>query len=275
MLYAIAYGHTDITLRLQPTFYDESRHQLYVDVEVKYEGSGRFMLADQNYRLFFDSKTLRLVAEHSHSDLPQDLYGPLTFFEIADGLQAGDINQLDFDDDLGFVNFSIDLLNTQSGGLSITSKDDWQRVAVLNFTVDDPASLSQIIWSRAGRTDQYATAFVEIMEWKGPQHTEPASVNDMIDATFFHHIEGEKFDIAIAPNPATEFIKVSFDQNLTADHQISIIDPTGKTIKALQAYKGSKDAFIPIADLIPGSYILEVRHADRKANGNRSSFIKS
>ena len=75
--------------------------------------------------------------KESRSDLPQDLYSRIQFMEVLEDLQADAVNQLAFDDQLGFVNFNIDLNNAVHGGITIVKEDDWQRVAVLNFKVKD------------------------------------------------------------------------------------------------------------------------------------------
>ena len=143
----------DITLRLNPSFYDKSTNTVYVDVELKYNGYGHFKLADQNYRLYYDSAMLQLDEDYSRSDLPQDLYSSIQFMEVYEGLEADQVNQLNFDDHLGFINFNIDLNNDTEGGISLIQDEIWHRVAVLNFKVEDKDALSQIVWSRNDATE--------------------------------------------------------------------------------------------------------------------------
>jgi len=263
----------EISLRLNPSFYDEHSKTLYVDVELRYQGHGYFKLADQNYRLFYDSEFLSLQEDLSRSDLPQDLYSQLEFMETYENLQADNVNQLAFDDQLGFINFNIDLYNAVSGGIKINQEDNWQRVAVLNFKVEDKEALSQIVWSKAGATDGYATAFVEIMEWVAPNETEPALIQDMIDASFDGSEENDKFELAVAPNPTTDFIKLSFEHTLEYNHTVVVSDASGKEVKNTLAFRGADNINVSVADLAPGTYNIHVRSED--ANKDMSTtFVK-
>lgn len=264
----------DITIRLNPSFYDESSQTVYVDVEIKYNGYGHFRLADQNYRLFYDSALLHLEEDFSRSDLPQDLYSPIHFMEIYEGLEADQVNQLNFDDHLGFINFNIDLNNNTEGGISIKKDEIWTRVAVLNFKVEDKDALSQIVWSRTNATDDYATAFVEIMEWVAPNKTTSASIEDYVDASFNVKEEEKKFAIEITPNPSSDFIKLSFDTDLTESLQVHIYDAMGKAVINSTAYRGAASLNLAIARLAAGNYTIELTTIDTDKRVSTGSFMK-
>lgn len=264
----------DITLRLNPSFYDKSTNTVYVDVELKYNGYGHFKLADQNYRLYYDSAMLQLDEDYSRSDLPQDLYSSIQFMEVYEGLEADQVNQLNFDDHLGFINFNIDLNNDTEGGISLIQDEIWHRVAVLNFKVEDKDALSQIVWSRNDATENYATAFVEIMEWISPNKTAAASIEDYVDASFNVKEEEQKFAIEISPNPSSDFIKLSFDKDLTESLQVHIYDTLGKSVMKSKAYRGAANLNLAIARLAAGSYTVELTTIDTNARVSTSSFIK-
>lgn len=264
----------DITLRLNPSFYDESTQTVYVDVEIKYNGYGHFRLADQNYRLYYDSATLRLEEDFSRSDLPQDLYSPIHFMEVYEDLQADKINQLDFDDHLGFVNFNIDLNNNKEGGITIKKDEIWTRVAVLNFKVADKNSLSQIVWSRSDATEDYATAFVEIMEWVAPNKTTSASIEDYVDASFNLNEKEQLFAVEISPNPSSDFIKLTFDKDLSESLMVNIYDAAGKAVISSKAYRGAATLNLAIARLSAGSYKIELTTLDTEVRVSTASFMK-
>lgn len=269
-----AIGLEDITLRLNPSFYDESTQTVYVDVELRYNGYGNFRLADQNYRLFYDSELLKLEQDYSRSDLPQDLYSPIQFMEIMEGIEADQVNQLNFDDHLGFINFNIDLNNDSEGGISIQKDEHWHRVAVLNFKVEDKDALSQIVWSRTDATDDYATAFVEIMEWVSPNKTTVASINDYVDASFNVTEEEQKFSVEVSPNPSSDFIKLSFEADLAKALKVNIYDTSGKAVMNSKAYRGAATLNLAIAKLAAGSYTIELTTADTNQRVSTASFIK-
>ena len=265
---------TDLSLRLNPSFYDDHTNTIYVDVELRYDGAGPFTLADQNYRLFFDSKLLSLNEEMSRSDLPNDLYSGIQFMEILEDLEADEINELPFDNQLGFVNFNIDLQNNSNGGIDIRKEDDWQRIAVLNFQIEDKTSLSQIVWSTSEKTESYATAFVEIMEWLAPNHTEPAQVDQYIDAAFNISDEITNDQLEISPNPANDFITLSLDGSSDQSHDVIIYDVMGKKVKNSVMFKGVNKSKLDITDLLPGTYTVELVNDAKSSTITRGHFIK-
>ena len=267
-------ANSDIWLRLNPKFYDEHSQTVYVDVELRYLGQGNFTLADQNYRLYFDSELLSLNAKESHSDLPQDLYSDIQFMELLEELRADEINQLAFDDNLGFVNFNIDLNNLEEGGLPINRADSWQRVAVLNFKVKDPKELSEIVWSHSGSTDNYATAFVEIMEWVAPNQTEPVEIEEFIDAAFTSDEEANAMSVTLAPNPTVDFVKLSFEENLTNNMKVSVKNNIGQEVKQTMAYRGAQSLNLMVADLPSGTYTVEIMDANTKQVAHTTKLVK-
>ena len=267
------FGAGELSLRLNPSFFDESNQTLYVDVEIRYDGHGLFRLADQNYRLFYDSQLLSLKKNHSRSDLPQDIYSDIQFMEVLEELNADAINQLNFDDNMGFVNFFIDLNSPSNAGLSIRQEDEWQRIAVLNFKVSNAEELSELVWSKSGSTDSYATAFVEIMEWVAPNETVPAGVGEYIDAKF-QIDQTFGVDISVSPNPTTDFITVRFDQALQNDLSVVVYDLNGKLVKETQAYQSSEQLNLGVTELMAGTYTIELHDAENDRIVETSTFIK-
>ena len=262
-----------VDLRLTNNFYDPSSQSLFVDVEVRYTGQGDVALADQNYRIFYDSKNLQLEVADSRSDLPMDLYSHIHFLEVFEGINAGDVGELKFDAHLGFVNFSMDLLDDLNGGIRIDRSADWTRVAVLKYKVKNDVDPSDIIWSQPGRTDSYATAFVEITEWEGPNYVNPLEVNRYVDFRF-NEEELEKLpSISIGPNPASHFLKLEFSQEVKNDLQVTIIDNVGRIITTHQIEKGMKEYDMDIAHLDPSSYVLEIYNPEEKQRTFAESFI--
>ncbi len=271
---SLGLASNEVSLRLNPTYYDEYTQSIYVTVELRYDGHGLFYLADQNYRLFYDSKLLTLNKSKSRSDLPRDLYSKIIFMEVLENLKAGSVNELAFDEQLGFVNFNIDLSDVNHGGIPIGSSEEWHRVAILNFKVHDKESLSEIIWSNADRTSKYATAFVEIMEWIGPNHTQQASVKDYIDARFNLIDDGIAGSIQVAPNPAIDFLNLSLTKELAEEITIVIHDAMGKKVLSTKMNRGSLLKKVDISELSPGSYNLEIFEKDLFISTYQTTFIK-
>ena len=258
----MAWASEDVSLRLVPSFFDEATQTVYVDVEIRYNGIGDFHLADQNIRLFYDANQLELVKDHSRSDLPQDLYSTIQWHEVMEDLKADHINQLNYDNELGFVNFSIDLYENIEGGISIAQEHIWQRIAVLNFKVDDKEAVSQINWSNPKTTSGYATAFVKVMEWKGPNEIRAAEVDTYIDAAFNTDDESIAVDMTVYPNPVVSITNFSFDKVLERPLNIRIIDMLGREAISQTASAGIQEIQLDVSHLMAGEYQVEVRDID-------------
>jgi len=221
----MACANEDVSLRLLPSFFDEATQTVYVDVEIRYNGVGHFYLADQNIRLFYDSDQLELVKDHSRSDLPQDLYSSIQWHEVMEHLEADHINQLSFDDELGFVNFSIDLQENKEGGISIAEDHSWQ---------------------------------VKVMEWKGPNNIRAAAVDTYIDAAFSTEDEGAAVDLTIYPNPVGSNANFRFEQALTNTSTVRILDMLGREVHKQVASAGIQELRIDLTHLMTGTYQVEV-----------------
>ena len=96
-------GNDAIDLRLSVAKYDANASKVYVNVEVRYNEAGDLSLGSQNYRFYYDSETLDLKGEESTQRLSNN-YGKITFEESQKGLDVDYVNQLSFDDNLGFAN---------------------------------------------------------------------------------------------------------------------------------------------------------------------------
>ena len=255
----VTWSNEDVSLRLVPSFFDNATQTVYVDVEIRYNGAGELYLADQNIRLFYDADQLELVKDHSRSDLPQDLYSSIQWHELFEDLHADHINKLAYDDDLGFVNFSIDLQENISGGISIAEEHSWQRIAVLNFKVDNKDAISKINWSNPETTADYATAYVKVMEWKGPNQIRAVEVDTYIDASFSAEDDPSAVQMNVYPNPVESITNFSFDKVLPAPSTVRIIDMTGKEVHMSTVSAGVQEVRLDVSDLVAGTYQIEVR----------------
>jgi len=254
----MAWALEDVSLRLHPSFYDPVSKSIYVDVEVRYDGEGDFRLADQNIRLYYDADQLELHKDYSRSDLPQDLYSNIRWHEVFEVQTADHVNQLSFDDELGFLSFSIELKEKRIGGITLAGDNTWQRIAVLNFKVEDADALSQIVWSTPEGTNKYATAFVEVMEWIAPFNTEASSVTTYVDASFSAKIDVSPKDMSIYPNPARDLVTLTYEDALETVSDVRITDMTGKLVQMHKIGAGTQEHTIDVSSLSPGTYIIEV-----------------
>ena len=150
-----------------------STKQVCYHVQLRPNGPGSFNLAGQNYRIFYNSA---LAAYSSGQSLLPSQYGEYTMVQNVQGANASEMNgPLAFEETLGFLNFAMDLNDTQNGGINLPASE-WTSTSNLCFTVEAEAienidSCIELIWGRAGLTDVYATAFVEVSRWVSTNNT--------------------------------------------------------------------------------------------------------
>lgn len=252
-----ALAEKELEIRISPELFDQSGHTVYASVEVLISENETVVLADQNYRLYYNAATLSLDTENSYSDLPSDKYGDLEILEKIEGANGG-TGQLSFDQNLGFVNFRIDLLDNNNGGVKMSNRSGWQKVAVLKFNLKGDSHEGQFVWSRPEVTDQYATAFVELTEWVAPFETSPLSITHYQDADVALKEITAPIHIAVGPNPTADFIKIDFTSGLQKDLQLVVTDVTGATWVNDVIPTGTATAKIDISGLASTMYMVEL-----------------
>lgn len=250
---------SNIELRFVEADYNTTSQELYVDIQLRNTEVGQIVLAGQNYRFYYDSEVLSLDETASESSLPSDTYGALKFENHIQNVKANHVNQLSFDDNLGFVNFAIDLTDNENGGVYV-NKDEWTTVATLKFTVLEIEKRYDVVWGRKGVSDLYATAFVELGEWVGSNVIDKVNIVYYGDLT--SEIETETEDarpvIQVGPNPAADFVQISFDTELKDVTTIIVRDIAGRQIKKAVAGKGAISTKIDVTDLIATTYLIEI-----------------
>ncbi len=142
-------------------------------------------LAGQNYRLYFDG--LKMTYLSGTSLLPQPQYTDFNLIQFIDNQNAGAINgPLSFEDNLSFLNYSMDLNDIVNGGIILPANGAWVTTSELCFRSYAPLSginipCIEIVWARDSLTDVYASAFVEVSKWVGPGNTVSAIANQYGD----------------------------------------------------------------------------------------------
>ncbi len=256
---------SDIELRFTTAHYDEKAQELFVDVQVQYTQSGQLILAGQNYRFYYDSEVLSLDTKKAKSKLPAKSYGQMTFESHRQGIKADDINQLIFDDNLGFANFSIDLSDNLNGGITLTEQDGWVTIVTLKFDVLKSDERYDIVWGREGVSDLYATAFVEMGQWMSPTNLKRLNI------TYFGDLTSEEksaklataVDIQVGPNPAIDFINISFLEEVKNETTIIMRNAVGQQVKNATINPGARSTTIDVSDLIGSGYFLEISDAEK------------
>jgi hypothetical protein len=255
-------GSDAIDLRLSVARYDANASKVYVNVEVRYNEAGELSLGSQNYRFYYDSETLDLRSEETTQRLSNN-YGQITFEESHKGLNVDEVNQLSFDDNLGFANFSIPLINNKEGGKVLSKQASWVSVATLVFDVLKTSASYEVVWGRDGVTDLYATAFVQVGAWRSQRVEETIAVNlfeDLSIAQSELDALGSMMKVSVGPNPTVDFVTVNLENSLSEDAQLIVTDYSGRVMMNQMMVAGATSSTIQLGNMTSGAYILQLRN---------------
>jgi len=255
-----AYATSIVDVRLSHQDYDKSNAALYVNIDVRVDNAEQLVLAGQNYRIFYPSETLSLDQSGSKSQLSSKKYSPIKWADVVEHVAAEGKGQLKFDQDLGFANFYVELIDNKNGGEKLTSNGGWT-IATLKFDVIDNFDEVSMVWGRESMSGEYATAYVEIAEWKAPLSTAEVEIDEYIDFSLELnqlHLDGVSYELSIGPNPTTDFVELRMDKDLDQDAQVSIRDMAGRLIKSTNLAKGSSLYAIDVMSLAPATYVVEI-----------------
>lgn len=257
----ISYATNTIDVRLSHNSINKNDNTLFVNIEVRAEEHDKLILAGQNYRIYYPSDKLSLDEKGSKSQLSPSKYSGLKFSNILENIEANGEGAINFDSDLGFANFAVELLDNKEGGDKVAGRDGWITIATLKFDIVDEFDEVSMVWGREGMSDTYATAFVEIAEWEAPLRTKTLNINEYFDYSLelsSIHLDGSSFDISIGPNPSSDFIEIKSDKALTQDAQLEIKDITGKLVLKQALPKGSSSYYVDLAALQGATYIIDL-----------------
>ena len=140
---------------------NDQKSESCFNLQLTAEQSENVHLASQNYRLFYNSDNMSFIPGSLDLDLPADKY-QIKLVQERQGVDASGMGELSFEGDLGFINFSVVLQNTQAGGVLVGSDDKWMPVANMCFKVDNFSDHQSIVLARSQLTANYGRAFIEL-----------------------------------------------------------------------------------------------------------------
>ena len=156
-------------IRLALESFDCENNQACYAVELRSEGRTSFLLGNQNYSLFYNSDVATFV--QGFSVMAQDIFSPFTLVENTENVNASTVGVLPFDDDLEFLNYSINLSGFEASTFEVPT-NQWVKTSTLCFNVipeavGEPNTCFNVTWAQEGLTDGYENSFVEIDEFLG------------------------------------------------------------------------------------------------------------
>ncbi|MFT4565175.1 MAG: hypothetical protein ACI9FN_000123 [Saprospiraceae bacterium] len=163
---------------------DSNANTVCYRTEIRSADGQAWNLAGQNYRIFYAGSMAEYIDDSATSLLPENQYFlDLSQVQDAQHVDASDFGfDLGFASDLSFLNYSIDLMSLNTGGINLEGNGEWVPTSKLCFDVPPEATTNpnlclEFVWARMGRTDDYATAFVEVSQWVQTNFTTDAVTN--------------------------------------------------------------------------------------------------
>ncbi len=169
---------------------DCNSRQICYNTQVRSGDGTAWNLAGQNYRIFYDASMASYIDGSAERILPASQYSDILLTADFQNVDAsGFPGDLPFKATLGFLNYSVDLMNLTNGGIDLPADGDYMPTTKLCFEVtqeviDNGSECLGLVWAQMGKTDGIATAFVEISEWVQPNVTTPSvgRIFDDLDA---------------------------------------------------------------------------------------------
>ena len=169
---------------------DCSSRQICYNTLVRTGDGSSWNLAGQNYRIFYDASMASYIDGSAERILDPSQYSDILLTADFQNVDASAFpGDLPFKATLGFLNYSVDLMNLTNGGIDLPANADYVPTTKLCFDVtqeviDNGSECLGLVWAQMGKTDGIATAFVEISEWVQPNVTTPAvgRIFDDLDA---------------------------------------------------------------------------------------------
>lgn len=165
VLLGVLHSQSSYDIRLVLNNYDTLNKMIYYDVQLRSSNGNTWGLGGQNYRLYYNSTKGKF--QEGVSQLPE-AYQAFSLIQHVPEIDASFVDgNIPFASTLGFLNFAIDLNDTNNGGQLLSANGAWLTTTSISFKLKDIENnpCLDIIWGRDGATNAYADSFVQISEW--------------------------------------------------------------------------------------------------------------
>ena len=224
---------------------------LFIDIDIR-GSSYDFNLASHNIRAFYDHKSLELF--DVVSQLPEGKYAETQIEQLYTDGNDLDLGALTFEDHLGFINMSVQLIDLQSGGMLVST--DWTTIHTATFKILNNSNHANLVWAHEDKTAGYATAFVVVLEWISPEEIEVMNNFDLVnfDENIQQNVEEvEKLEVEIGLSSDSDTANINVQMNSAI---LSIIDTNGGLEIEQQLDFGNN--VVDISTLGSGNYLFMV-----------------
>ena len=204
-VYCNTYAQAEYDIQLNLGQVDCANNIVCYDVQLRSNDGNNWNLAGQNYRLYYDGALATYRSGVSQLDATN--YSNFALVQNVQNQNATGVGTLSFEDNLNFLNYTIDLANTAGGGTSLPSDGSWLTTSQVCFDVqasllNEPTTCFEAVWARNGQTEEYATSFVEVSEWVSSNNTQMATGTGYDDLS---SADGEAACLASACSSAGQY----------------------------------------------------------------------
>ena len=170
--YVMPFSHVDAQNKVSVSFekksIDYQNKIICYDLLLTNTGNADWNLSGQNYRLYYNSLDISIIPDSLISYLDMSDYSGLVVVQSLEDLDAGFVDgNLPYEDNLGFLNCFIDLVDVNNGGVIVPVNNSLS-VAQLCFAIElsDPDEFCfELDCAEDPTTMGYANAFINISEW--------------------------------------------------------------------------------------------------------------
>jgi len=212
-------------------------------------------LAGQNYRLYYNGEQARFIEQSLTSLLPSSYTEAVLVNEVHD-VDAYAFGNLNFDKHLSFINFYIDLEQTDLSGTVRIGKSPMQ-VATFCFDATEQVEMS---YAQKGITDEYATAFVEIAHVIADNKATKASI-ELINASINTSINESEVYIDLArvyPNPFEQQFTLAIPMASSGNLSVTIVNIYGAVIYSDVVSGNDTTLSIDLSTQPAGTYVVQI-----------------
>lgn len=269
-----------------------------------------WLLADQNYRFFFDGDLMNISTVRSL--LPRSVYSEANVdqnLKIQDEGQESYSPLNDIDDHLGFLDFSIVNVNkvNPSAAVKITAgvfvpiAEIKMKVARANLQSMARQDALSLYFSRPSTAGKITNQYTVITELDAPSHTIPTSAGQYIDLLLNNGLDTQlakycrpgsgnpsttplgllsraelneltRGQLVLFPNPTSNWIRYSIPElSSIGKHTVIIYDQFSREVRRV-AVLGDQADSVNIGQLPDGMYTLVIRTDDAEW---RKPFVKT
>jgi hypothetical protein len=241
-------------------------------IELTNLGSKDLLLAGQNYRLYYDSEQAMLSESTLKTQLPSQ-YTSLKLVQHFFDVDASGFGVLPYDAHLGFINIATDLNLAASDGITIPVGKPLS-IASMCFDVKE-GKVPAFTWAQDDLTHTYATAFVEISKFESNTLRKAEIKEYRIEQNKLSNIQqGEVLDVKYFPNPFTDRLTITFNENLSSEATYVVSDVFGNELLKNKIPQGSKELVLNGSQLPNGALLIEIKSTDGQVSVMKAIKLK-